>query len=67
MLWNMKVSENLVPLSGRILPCERIVLGRMKCDAGLMNDWTKKLRCELTCNVLFMGEIFFVLSVLLTY
>ncbi|XP_069703667.1 piwi-like protein Siwi isoform X2 [Periplaneta americana] len=48
--WNMKMSENLVTLSGRILPRERVILGvsngqdNIKCDAGPTNDWTKALR-----------------------
>jgi hypothetical protein len=50
--WNMSMTEKLVSLSGRILPSERITLGKgrgqehVKCDAGLMNDWTKELSSE---------------------
>jgi hypothetical protein len=50
--WNMSMTEMLVSFSGRILPRERITLGmrgrqaNVKCDAGLMNDWTKQMSGE---------------------
>jgi hypothetical protein len=48
----MSMTEKLVSLSGRTLPCEKITFGRregqgnLKCDAGSMNDWTKEMNGE---------------------
>jgi hypothetical protein len=45
------MTEMLVSFSGRNLPHERITLGmqrgqNVKCDTGLMNDWTKQMSGE---------------------
>lgn len=45
--WNMEMSDRLLRLSGRIMPCENIILGsQFRCDAGSESDWTSQLRCE---------------------
>ncbi|KAK9512948.1 hypothetical protein O3M35_001250 [Rhynocoris fuscipes] len=54
-MWNMKLSENLVQFTGRILPQERISYGGGKyVEAGPEADWTKSLRNNA---MLIMGKL----------
>ncbi|XP_026465742.1 piwi-like protein Siwi [Ctenocephalides felis] len=42
--WQMKLDNNLIDLSGRVLPYETIILGSVKVPVGRNLDWIKDVR-----------------------
>ncbi|XP_063230017.1 piwi-like protein Siwi [Bacillus rossius redtenbacheri] len=59
--WNMTLSNRLVEFNGRVLPPERIILGKdrgqdVKCEVGQDADWTRNLRSNSMCAMVELSN-----------